>query len=276
VKQGASFALGVAQWNSGWREHNPITRFDFLFHPPLHSIADYAGLRCGAHIPSISRHVFPPHHSLFLAPSPSSSTSLPLLALHTVGMSTHASPRPLDASTLLQLLDATRRPETTSGCEAGATAAGTWQAWHYYDAVPVPATVRSVASTCSRERVPVHVRDPRRQDVLEAMRHRPPVITAHPQHALLMLNFPDPLVASPVFAECGDVACGTHRLRNPAARARFQRMVCSSVRRIYSQAPHQLNYASIGAGGFLSPSSLSCELSGCSSDRTCAIGGEQG
>jgi hypothetical protein len=195
------------------------------------------------------------------------STIPPLLALHIVGMPTNTSSRPLDASTLLQLLDTTG--QDPSGCEAGATAAGTWQAWHYGDAVCVSATVAVPrSSVSSRERVPVLVSDARRrQDVLEAMRHGAPVISAHPQHALLMTSFLplgagdlDPL-ASPVFAECGDVACGTHRLRNPAARARFQRMVSSSVSRVYSQAPHQLKcYVSIGAGGFYSPPSLSCKL----------------
>lgn len=205
---------------------------------------------------------------------PDFSTTHPLLALHTVGMPTHTSPRPLDASNLLQLLHTTGQ-EAASGCEAGATADGTWQAWCYCDAVCVAATGGAVPrqSIPSRERVPVLVSDPFwRDDVLEAMRHRSPVITAHPQHALLMTSFPlgdggmDPL-ASPVFAECGDVACGTHRLRNPAARARFQRMVSSYVSRVYSQAPQQLKcYVSIGAGGFYSPSSLSCKF-WCSSRR---------
>jgi hypothetical protein len=87
-----------------------------------------------------------------------------------------------------------------------------------------------------------------------------------PQHALLMGGFPrgdgdDDGSHHPLgsLAECGDEACGTHRLRNPAARARFQRMVSSTVSRVYDHT-HHLNYVSIGAGKTQCVPSLSLPL----------------
>ena len=53
--------------------------------------------------------------------------------------------------------------------------------------------------------------------------------------------------------ECGDRACGTHRLTKPGVRRNFVDRVCAAYAASPAAATRHLRYASVGAGLFAAP-----------------------